>query len=138
MGGNDGDSEARGLKEDSNSGSESEDGAGADQEGKGSGDEEGRNDWGERGIDGDSDSDRTGGSFCNGSESDEEGEGAEETSAGIARSTDSRKGKGRERKRCNSVAENVCSGLVTTSKSRRGRVRTPNVRMRDQRLAYSQ
>ena len=44
MGRNDGDIEARGLKEDSNSGSESEDGAGVDQEGKGSGDEEGRKD----------------------------------------------------------------------------------------------
>ena len=80
-----------------------------------------------RRVDGDSDSDRTEGSLCNGSESDEEGEGAEEISAGIARSNDSRKGKGRERKRCKSVAENVCSGLVPTSKSRRGRVRTPNV-----------
>ena len=85
-----------------------------------------------RGVYGDSDSDRTEGSFCNGSESDEEGEGAEEISAGIARNNDSRKGKGRKRKRCNSVAENVFSGLVTSSKSRRRRVRTPNVRMRDQ------
>ena len=64
-----------------------------------------------------------------GSESDEEGEGAGEISAGIARSIDSRKGKGCERKRCHSVAENVCSA---TSNSRRGRVRTPNVRMCDQ------
>ena len=132
MGGNDGDSEIRGLKENSNSGSESENGAGADQEGKGSGDEEERKDWGVRGVDGDSDSDRTEGSFCNGSESDEEGGSAEEISAGIARNNDSRKGKGRKRKRCNSVAENVFSGLVTSSKSRRRRVRTPNVLMRDQ------
>ena len=64
--------------------------------------------------------------------SEEEGEGAEEISAGIAKSNNSRKGKGRKRKRFNSVVENVCSGLVTTSKSRRGIVRTPDVRMRDQ------
>ena len=38
----------------------------------------------------------------------------------------------RKRKRPNSVAEDVSSGSVTTSKSTRGRMRTPNVRMRDQ------
>ena len=132
MEGNDGDSKTRGLKEDGNSGRASEDGAGVDQVGKGSGDEEGRKDWSVSGVDGDGDCDQTEGRFCNGSESDEEGEGVEDISAGIARSNDSRKGKGRKRKRCNSVAENVYWGLVTTSKSTRGRVRTPNVGMRDQ------
>ena len=59
-----------------------------------------------RGVDGDSDSDRTEGSFCNGSESDEEGEGAEEPSAGIARSNESARGRG--------VSENVATPLPTT------------------------
>ena len=69
--------------------------------------------------DGHSDSDRRKGSFCNGSEIEEEGEGADEISDDIARSNDSRKGKGRNRKRSNSVAEDVSSGSVTTSKSTR-------------------
>ena len=85
-----------------------------------------------RGVDGDSDSDRKEGSLFNGSESEGEGEGAEEIYHDIARSNDSRKGKERKRKRPNSVAEDVSSGSVTTSKSTRGRMRTPNVRMRDQ------
>ena len=59
-------------------------------------------------------------------------EGAEESCEGVARSNDSRKGKGRMRKRSNSVAEDVSSGSFATSKSTRGRVRMPNVRMRDQ------
>ena len=64
------------MKEDSSSGGESGDRAGADREGHRSGDEEGRKDWGVRGVDGDSGSDRREGSAGNGSQSEEEGEGA--------------------------------------------------------------
>ena len=78
-------------------------------------------DRGVRGVDGDSDSDRRKGSFCDGSESEEEGEGAEEISDRIARSDASCKGKGRKQKRSNSVAYNVSSGPVTASKSTRER-----------------
>ena len=124
-------SETSGLKKGGNSGSESGDGAGADKERHKSGDEEERKDWCVCGVDGDTDSDRREGSVCKCSESDEVGEGAEGISDGLARSNDARKGKGRKRKRSNSVAENVFSGSVTTSKSTRGRVRTPNMRMRD-------
>ena len=120
------------MKKGGNSGSESGDGAGADIERHKSGDEEEKKDWCLCGVDGDTDSDRREGSVCKCSESDEVGEGAEGISEGVARSNDARKGKGRKRKRSSSIAENVFSGSVTTSKSTRGRVRTPNVLMRDQ------
>ena len=55
-------------------------------------------------IDDTRDSDRREGSFCDSSESEEEGEGTGEISDGIARSNGSHKGKGREQKRSNSVA----------------------------------
>ena len=95
------------MREDSNSGSERGWGRSGPRGARESrrGDEEGRKDWGVRGVDGDSDSDRRKGSFCNdGSQSEEEGKGAGEISDGIARSNDSRKGKGRKQKRSNSVA----------------------------------
>ena len=46
-------------------------------------------------------------------------EGAEESCEGVARSNDSRKGKGRMRKRFNFVAEFVSLRSVTTSKGTR-------------------
>ena len=67
----------------------------------------------------DSNNDRREGSVCNGSESQEEGEGAEEIFEGILRSSDPRKGKGRMRKRFNFVAEFVSLRSVTTSKGTR-------------------
>ena len=128
----DGDIEGSGLEEDSSSGSDSGDGEGADKEGERNDDEEGRKDSGGSGVDGDNDSDLGEGSFCDSSDSEVEGEGGEEVPDAIGGTQHSRKGKERERKRSNSVAEQVSSGPVPTSKSTRGRARTPNVRMRDQ------
>ena len=56
-----------------------------------------------RGVDGDGDSNRRKGSIKNASESEEKGEGWGEISDDIARSNDSRKGKGLTRKRSNSA-----------------------------------
>ena len=81
------------LAEDSSSGSENGDEAGVDQEGHESGDEKGRKDWGVRAADGGSGgSDRRRGSFCDHSESEEEDEGTEEISDGIARSSNLQNG----------------------------------------------
>ena len=80
--------------------------------GQGSDDEEGRKDSGVRGVDCDSDSDPGEGNFPNGSESEEGGEGGEDIYDGLAGTAEPRKGKGRKRKRPNSVAERVSSASV--------------------------
>ena len=108
-------------------------GESSDKEGERNNDEEGRKESGGSGIDGGNDrSDLGGGSFCDSSDSEVEGEGGDEVRDAIAGIQHSRKGKGRKRKRSNSVAGLVSSGPVPTSKSTSGRARTPNVRMRDQ------
>ena len=61
-------------------------------------------DWGVRRVDGSSDSEWRGGSFCHGSKSEEESKGAEPISDDIAGSNGSRKREVREQKRSNSVA----------------------------------
>ena len=116
------------MEADSSSGSDNGDGEGADKEGERNDDVEGRKDSGGSGVDSDNDNDLEEGSFCDSSDIELEGERGEEVPDTIAGTQHSRKGKGRTRKRSNSVAEHVSSGLVST----RGKARTPNVRMRDQ------
>ena len=69
-----------------------------------------------RWVDGGSDSNQREDSFRNGSESEEEGEDAEEISDGINRSKAHARVRGVSGKRSNPVAENVSSGSVITSK----------------------
>ena len=96
-------------------------------------DDEGRRkDSGGTGVEGDNYSYLGEGSFCDSSDSEVEGEGGEEVADAIAGTQHSSRGKGRKRKRFNSVAEHVFFGPAPTSKSTRERARTPNVRMRNE------
>ena len=84
---------------------------------------------GVRGVDSDRDSDLGEGI---GSENEEEGVRGVDISDGVADTHDSRKGKGCKRNPSNSVSVHVSTAAVPTSKSIRGTIGTPNVRMHDQ------